>query len=137
MIFLTPGGRRCINPGGEGPLRHSPRGSTVARLGGDEFAVLLDYEDVSSVLDFAELIRAELLKDALLSKRGITASIGVAASPKDGPAPKQLAAAQTRPCTNQNIAAETESQWQGTTHRPVARPRPDGLNEPVLQNLFL
>jgi diguanylate cyclase (GGDEF)-like protein len=72
---------------------NAPRGSTVARLGGDEFAVLLDYEDMSSVLDFAELIRAELVKDDLLSKRGITASIGVATPPKDGADPKQLAAA--------------------------------------------
>jgi diguanylate cyclase (GGDEF)-like protein len=67
-----------------------PNSAVVSRHGGDEFMILIATDRCDAAIEIAETLRAKIAGDALLAKRGITASIGVASFPLQGKTPQAL-----------------------------------------------
>jgi diguanylate cyclase (GGDEF)-like protein len=65
----------------EHKCRHS---NVVARYGGDEFIVLMPETSIEHARVLGERLRSWLANDALLNKRGVTGSFGVASFPLHG-----------------------------------------------------
>jgi diguanylate cyclase (GGDEF)-like protein len=65
----------------EHKCRHS---NVVARYGGDEFIVLMPETSIEHARVLGERLRSWLANDALLNKRGVTGSFGVASFPMHG-----------------------------------------------------
>lgn len=65
-------------------MQHRPAASTLVHMGSDEFMLLLPSHDLAAALGVAERLRGEVAQAFSTLGRGLTITVGVAASPAAG-----------------------------------------------------